>query len=100
MQPRGRAGEPPGEPPPLEGDDSTPTRLTTDDGRRTTDRMILILVGLLCAGPPSVSEKVVEFARSKLGQTVGGGDCTALAIEALRHAGAEPIAIGTGCLGR
>lgn len=50
--------------------------------------MILILVGLLLGGDPPTGEKVVAFARSRLGQTVGDGDCTALAREALRQAGA------------
>lgn len=42
----------------------------------------------LASGPGDVNEKVVAFARSKLGQTVGDGDCAALAAEALRAAGA------------
>jgi hypothetical protein len=51
--------------------------------------MILILVGLLCGIDSPVNEGVVEFARSKLGQRVGDGECTALAAEALRYAGAS-----------
>ncbi len=53
--------------------------------------MFLILVGLMLASdPPSdLGERLVAFARSKLGQTVGDGQCTALAVEALRDAGAR-----------
>jgi hypothetical protein len=51
--------------------------------------MILTIAALLCGLSSPVSEKVVEFARSKLGQRVGDGECTALAIEALRHSGAS-----------
>jgi hypothetical protein len=43
----------------------------------------------LAAGPEDVNEKVVAFARAKVGQTVGDGDCSALAAEALRAAGAS-----------
>ncbi|HKI17664.1 MAG TPA: hypothetical protein VKA15_07275 [Isosphaeraceae bacterium] len=49
--------------------------------------MILILVALICGSDGSLNEKVVEFARSKLGQQVGNGQCNALAVEALRHSG-------------
>jgi hypothetical protein len=51
--------------------------------------MILVLALLLCGVDAPVNEKVVEFARSKLGQQVGDGQCTALAVEALQHAGAR-----------
>jgi len=50
----------------------------------------LVLVAFLPA--PSLSplnEKVLEFARSKKGEMVGDGECTALAREALRFAGAK-----------
>ena len=49
--------------------------------------MILILVALICGSDGSLNDKVVEFARSKMGQQVGNGQCTALAAEALRHSG-------------
>jgi hypothetical protein len=49
--------------------------------------MILLLVALICGSDGSLNDKVVEFARSKLGQQVGNGQCTALAAEALRHSG-------------
>jgi hypothetical protein len=53
------------------------------------DVMTLLLTLLLCGADAPVNEKVVEFARSKLGQRVGDGQCTALAVEALQHAGAR-----------
>ncbi len=37
----------------------------------------------------AVGAKVVEFARSKVGEVIGNGQCTALVAEALRHAGAR-----------
>ncbi len=60
-----------------------------------TPLLILILVTL---SPPeaSLNDRVLEFARSKLGQTVGDGQCTALAAEALRHAGAVRSGRGWG----
>ena len=61
---------------------------------RTRAMMILISLAYgadLRADEPTVlNEKVVEFARSKLGQRVGDGECSALAAEALRYAGAAP----------
>lgn len=51
--------------------------------------MILIMAALICASDNSLNEKVVEFARSKIGQQVGNGKCTALVAEALRHSGAR-----------
>lgn len=51
--------------------------------------MTLLLALLLCGVDAPVNEKVVEFARSKLGRRVGDGQCTALAVEALQHAGAR-----------
>jgi hypothetical protein len=44
--------------------------------------------------PTALNDKIVEFARSKLGQRVGDGECTALALEALRYAGATPRGSG------
>jgi hypothetical protein len=38
---------------------------------------------------PALNEKVAEFARTQLGKKVGDGECTALALAALRHAGAQ-----------
>jgi len=51
--------------------------------------MILILAAFLCRIENSLNEKVVEFARSHVGEQVGNGQCTALAVEALRHSGAR-----------
>jgi hypothetical protein len=50
-------------------------------------KMIVILLALACGTDAALNEQVVEFARSKLGQKVGDGQCSSLAAEALRHAG-------------
>jgi len=47
------------------------------------------LVALWPQSPDSLGERIVDYAESKLGQQVGNGQCTALAVEALRQAGAE-----------
>jgi hypothetical protein len=49
--------------------------------------MIAILVLLCCGVDAPLNDKVVEFARSKLGQRVGDGECSSLAAAALRYAG-------------
>ena len=51
--------------------------------------MALLLI-IAALGLEPLNEKVVEFARSRLGQKVGDGGCSALASEALRYAGATP----------
>jgi hypothetical protein len=51
--------------------------------------MIVLLLALVCGLDDSMNEQVVEFARSKLGEKVGDGECSTLAAEALRHAGAK-----------
>jgi hypothetical protein len=38
---------------------------------------------------PPLNEKVLAFARAKLGTSVGDGNCTALAVAALKDAGAD-----------
>jgi hypothetical protein len=55
-----------------------------------------VLAALLTAGAPStppplppLNEKVVVFAREKVGRSVGDGSCTTLAIAALKAAGAR-----------
>jgi hypothetical protein len=53
---------------------------------------ILLIIAALGLDP--VNEKVIEFARSRLGQRVGDGECSALAAEALRYAGAAPRGSG------
>jgi hypothetical protein len=40
-------------------------------------------------GLPPLNSSVAAFAREKLGQQVGNGECTSLAVEALAHAGAR-----------
>jgi hypothetical protein len=51
---------------------------------------LLALTMIVCLdGPDTVDARVVAYARSKLGQRVGDGECTALAGEALRRAGAK-----------
>jgi hypothetical protein len=53
-------------------------------------KLILMLLAIgLPDEPRPLGEKVVEFARSKVGERVGDGQCTSLATEALRHAGAS-----------
>jgi len=55
---------------------------------------------LTAAGPapspslPVLNEKVLAFARAKLGTSVGDGQCTSLAIAALREAGARAYPMG------
>lgn len=51
--------------------------------------MILLLLALACGADGSINDQVVAFARSKLGEKVGDGECSSLAAEALRHAGAK-----------
>lgn len=51
---------------------------------------VSLLVAVAAAGDISLPEKVVAFAESRIGQKVGDGECTALAVEALRHAGIRP----------
>jgi hypothetical protein len=50
-------------------------------------KMIVILLTLVRGIDAPLNEQVVEYARSKLGQKVGDGQCSTLAVEALRHAG-------------
>ncbi len=51
---------------------------------------MLALVLVMLAGPgPSLGDDIAAYARSKLGQKVGNGECTSLAVEALRHCGAR-----------
>ena len=51
--------------------------------------MVVILLALVCGVDGSMNEQVVEYARSKLGEKVGDGQCSSLAAAALRHAGAK-----------
>jgi hypothetical protein len=60
--------------------------------RRGMTFLTLLACGVVLRAdePTSLNEKVVEFARSNLGRRVGDGECSALAAEALRYAGATP----------
>jgi hypothetical protein len=49
--------------------------------------MIVILLALACETDATLNEQIVEFARSKLGEKVGDGQCSTLAAHALGHAG-------------
>jgi hypothetical protein len=64
------------------------TSIPVDEIPKMSALLALSLIALL-DGPDTVDAKVVAFARSKLGQRVGDGECTALAGEALRQAGAR-----------
>jgi hypothetical protein len=55
---------------------------------RMTTLVAWMVLGL-AGEPASINDQVVQFARSKVGQKVGNGDCAALASEALRSAGAR-----------
>ena len=53
-----------------------------------------VVVPDLAATPPAVpipalNQKVLEFARERIGEKVADGQCTSLAVEALRYAGAK-----------
>ena len=56
----------------------------------------LMVLGMMGQSEPAkdtsettLNDKVVEFARDHLGEKVGDGQCTSLAVEALTHAGAK-----------
>jgi hypothetical protein len=59
------------------------------------------LIVWLDSGPPALGDRVVEFARSHLGEKVGSGDCSDLVRSALRDAGTRPGPWGepVGCIG-
>jgi hypothetical protein len=51
---------------------------------------MIALIFLLSLGDgPSLGDRVVEFARSQQGKMVGDGECTTLAVHALRQSGAR-----------
>jgi len=50
--------------------------------------------GAVAPAVPELNRKVVEFARDRVGKKVGDGECTGLAVEALRHAGARRFRSG------
>jgi hypothetical protein len=45
---------------------------------------------------PPLNQKVIEFARERTGQKVSNGECTNLAVEALRYAGARRFPFDPG----
>jgi hypothetical protein len=49
--------------------------------------MIIMLLALVCGADAPLNDKVLEFARSKVGQKVGDGQCSTLAAQGLRRAG-------------
>ena len=50
----------------------------------------MLLVAVWGPGPDTtLGDDIVAYVRSKLGQKVGNGECTALAVEALRHCDAR-----------
>ncbi len=51
--------------------------------------IIVLIISSICAIDPSLNDKVVEFARASLGKRVGDGQCTSLAVQALRQCGAR-----------
>jgi hypothetical protein len=57
--------------------------------------LALVMIGL-GAEPTDLNSKVVAFARSKVGQKVGAGECSDLAIAALRAAGGRLPGRGAG----
>ena len=54
---------------------------------------VVLLAGATGEGPPPMNLAVVGFAREHLGEAVGNGECTSLAIEALRFSGARRIPV-------
>jgi hypothetical protein len=63
---------------------------------RHTSRILLVLLTLVPLAraddpkaPPTLNETVLEFARDKIGQVIGDGECTALVTAAFREAGAR-----------
>ena len=49
----------------------------------------VVLAGAAGEGPSPLNRAVAAFARAQLGKAVGNGECTTLAVEALRSAGAR-----------
>ena len=65
--------------------------------RRSRIAMIPLLIASLCGqgSDASLGSEIVAYARSQMGQKVGNGECTSLAVEALRHCDAsrpDPVA--------
>src|SRR3954451_9400673 len=65
-------------------------------GRFAVLAAVVVATGGAPAPPPlpELNERVLAFAREKLGTSVGEGSCTSLAIEALKEAGARRYPMG------
>jgi hypothetical protein len=65
-------------------------------GRLAALAAVVFAAGGAPAPPPlpELNEKVLAFAREKLGTSVGDGSCTTLAVEALKEAGARRYPMG------
>jgi hypothetical protein len=50
---------------------------------------VAIVLSVLAQEKSTLNDKVVEYARDHMGEKVGDGQCTSLAVEALRYAGAK-----------
>jgi hypothetical protein len=64
-----------------------------------TRLLVPLLAALVAAGDPTPSPNpaILKFARDSLGKTIGDGECTSLALAALRQAGARgPADSGDG----
>jgi hypothetical protein len=54
--------------------------------------LLLVSAGVSAAPPePVLNAKVVAFAKKNVGKQVGDGECSALAVEALKSVGAKPF---------
>jgi hypothetical protein len=75
--------------------------MTTITVCRKLKRLLVVLawvtafvsIGLAATPPaasiPPLNQKVLEFARERIGEKVADGQCSSLAVEALRYAGAK-----------
>lgn len=66
-------------------------RILTPVGRLAI-AVLAVAGALLSAGwadEPSINDKVLQYAKDHVGEKVGNGECTSLAVEALRFAGAK-----------
>jgi hypothetical protein len=58
----------------------------------TAPAVVFLMASAPAPAPlPGLNEKVLAFARTSLGTSVGDGSCTSLAIAALKEAGARPF---------
>jgi hypothetical protein len=61
--------------------------------------MLVLLFALACGADLPLNDKVVEYAKSMIGEQVGDGECSTLAAFALRHAGCRPKSQRNGVWG-